>query len=319
MPHEWIKAALALEYVSESLADYSAKMRICERAHAGLIAAKADRIIFSGKEERDNLIGKSFWWAEGHEALEQDWGPGDFSTWIDKKHEVKAFGVSFDFTAISDLVPADRQATALRRISVIGQEDWISAQALATLALRTFASSMGAAALAEACRLGQLGARAMRATSSYQRGGIFVPRWTAVEWDVPLWFWRDFMKTGSDARFEWSIGKATGEGKIDGADHLIELQGLHFHRSGLINLGLAPAADFSEPLREAKRGRKPEYDWPATTAAIWGQIYRGDLIPENQAAIERAFLSLLKKGDKEPSESTVRPYAQAIWEQVSKA
>jgi len=319
MPHEWIKAALALEYVSESLSESSAKMRICERAHAGLIAAKADRIIFSGTEERDNLIGKSFWWAEGHEALDQDWGAGDFTTWIDKKHEVKAFGVSFDFTTISDLVPADRQATALRRVSVIGHEDWISAQALATLVLRTFTSRMGTDALDEACRLGQLGARAMRATSRYERGGIFVPRWTAVEWDVPLWFWRDFMNARSNAHFEWSIGKATGRGKMDGADHLIELQGLHFHRSGLINLGLAPVPDFAEPLPESRRGRKPEYDWPATTAAIWGKIYRGDLTPKNQAVIERAFLSLLKKGDKEPSESTVRPHAQAIWEQISKA
>lgn len=318
MAPEWIKAPLARQYVSEALSGYSAQMRICERAHAGLIAAKADRIIWSGKEERDAPIGKSFWWAEGHEALEQDWAAGDFSTWIDKKHEVKAFGVSFDFTAISDLVPADRQATALRRISVIGQEDWISAQALATLVLKKVASSMGTDALAEACRLGQLGARAMRATAQYERGGLFMPRWTAVEWDVPLWFWRDFMKAGNGGRFEWSIGKATGRGKMDGADHLIELQGLHFHRSGLINLGLAP-----EPVAElptdTNRGRRPRYDWTAASLHIFGLINRGDFKPECQADIEKALIEHLADGDDAPGESTVRPYAKLIWEENLKA
>ena len=120
MPHEWIKAALALQYVSAAMSDYAAQMRICERAHAGLIAAKADRIVWSGKEERDHPIRKGFWWAEGHEALEQDWQAGDFKTWIDNKIEVKAFGVSFDFNALSELVPAHLQATALRRIAAVG-------------------------------------------------------------------------------------------------------------------------------------------------------------------------------------------------------
>jgi hypothetical protein len=318
MPHEWIKAALALDYVSEALSDYSARMRICERAHAGLIAAKAERIVWTGKEERDLLIGKGFWWAEGHEALEQDWQAGDFSTWIDQKHEVKAFGVSFDFTAISDLVPADRQATALRRISVIGQEDWISAQALVTLVLSKFASRIGTDALAEACRLGQLGARAMRATSKYERGGIFIPRWTAVEWDVPLWFWRDFIKVGSSARFEWSIGKVTGRGKMDGADHLIELQGLHFHRSGLVNLGLASEPPV-EVVSETSRGRRPRYDWPAASVHIFGLINRGDFKPQCQADIEKALIEHLADGDDAPGESTVRPYAKLIWDENSKA
>jgi hypothetical protein len=318
MPHEWIKSALALEYVSEGLPNYSARLRICERAHAGLISAKAERIVWAGKEERDHLIGKGFWWAEGHEALEQDWHAGDFSTWIDQKIEVKAFGVSFDFTSISDLVPADRQATALRRISVIGQDEWISAQGLASLFLRQFAPSRGTDALAEACRLGQLGARAMRATSTYQTGGIYLPRWTAIEWDVPLWFWRDFMKAGSSARFEWSIGKVTGKGKMDGADHLIELQGLHFHRSGLVNLGLA-SDPVVEAVSETTRGRRPRYDWPAASLHIFGLINRGDFKPECQADIEKALIEHLSNGDDAPGESTVRPYAKLIWEEHMKA
>lgn len=76
----------------------------------------------------------------------------------------------------------------------------------------------------------------------------------------------------------------------------------------------------SEAVGEGvRRGRKPKYDWPAASAAIWGKIYRGELIPENQAEIERAFQAYLTIGDKEPSESTVRPFARTIWDQISKA
>ena len=70
-------------------------------------------------------MGRGFWWAEGHEALNQDWQAGDFSTWINHAVEVKAFGVSFDFVALSELVPADKQATALRRFSVMANDEWI--------------------------------------------------------------------------------------------------------------------------------------------------------------------------------------------------
>lgn len=116
MAQEWIKASLALKYVALGGYDLPARYKICERAHHGLIPAKAERIIWNGQEERDKLIGKRFWWAEGQEALEQDWQAGDFTTWINQKDEVKAFGVSFDFAALSELVPADKQAEAMRTI-----------------------------------------------------------------------------------------------------------------------------------------------------------------------------------------------------------
>jgi hypothetical protein len=319
MHGEWIKARLALQYVSENAIDYSAQRRICERAHSGLIAAKAERIVWGGKEERDHIIGKGFWWAKGHEALEQDWSAGDFSTWIDHKVEVKAFDVSFDFAALSDLVPAEKQAAALRRISVIASEEWISARDLHLAVLKSTGPSYGSDSLLEACRLGQLGARAMRANCHYRQRSLLLLRWRALEWDVPLWFWRDFTKQGSGTKYEWALNKVSGRGQRDFEDYQIDLQGLHFHRSGLINLGLAtdPLAD--DRPNESRRGRKPEYDWPAANAAIWGKIVRGELIPNSQAEIEKALQAYLAKGDREPSESTVRPYANRIWEEYSKA
>jgi len=284
MPYEWIKAPLALKYVAKGGYDLPAKLSICGRAHHGLIAAKAERVVWGREEARDQVIGARFWWAEGQEALEQDWQTGDFSTWIDQKDQVNAFGVSFDFTAISELVPADEQAIALRSISVLGSEDWISASDLYSATFAKVGPVSTGPVLAEACRLGQLGARAMRASCEQIRGSAKSLLWNAVEWDVPLWFWRDFTE-GKKGRFEWSLGKVRGEGAKDGCEQRIQLQGLHFHKSGLINLGLDDVPEAADEAPGQKRGRKPTYGWPAASTAIWGMIYRGELIPENQADI----------------------------------
>lgn len=170
MAQEWIKASLALKYVALGGHDYAARLKICERAHHGMIPAKAERIIWNGQEEREKLIGKGFWWAEGHEALEQDWQVGDFTTWIDHKFEVKAFGVSFDFAALSELVPADKQAEALRAISVLGDKDWISATDLYAAMLAKLGPINAGEALSEACRLPGAAVRsAMKAFAAMAR------------------------------------------------------------------------------------------------------------------------------------------------------
>ena len=88
-------------------------------------------------------------------------------------------------------------------------------------------------------------------------------------------------------------------------------------------VGIADRADnrLAKPISadEAQRGRKPKYDWPAATLAVFGLIYRGELKPEIQADIERALIDHLSHGDNAPSESTVRPYAKLVWEEYSKA
>ncbi|MEM7701611.1 MAG: hypothetical protein AAF251_06705 [Pseudomonadota bacterium] len=66
-------------------------------------------------------------------------------------------------------------------------------------------------------------------------------------------------------------------------------------------------------------GRRPKYDWPAATLAIFGRIHRGDFKPESQADVERALIDHLAKEIGSPSESTVRPYAKLIWTESQKA
>ena len=320
MAHDWIKAPLALRYVAGDQSEYEAKLRICERAHAGLIGAKADVIIWQGQEERDRPIPKDFWWAQGHEALEQDWQAGDFATWIDQKIEVKAFGVSFDFVALSDLVSPEKKADSLRSISVIGEDDWISSGDLYRRLLEKHGPGGKARLkLEDALSLGQISGRALRATRyrAPLRGEEYAI-WGAIEWDLPSSTWQAFTSS-RECKFDWGIGKLSWRlSNNEGLDRM-EVQGLHFHRSGLANLGIVECGDGKDALTEAKRGRKPTYDWLAASNAIWGQIYRAELIPENQAQVEKAFQIYLAKGDKEPSESTVRPHASRIWDEYSKA
>lgn len=104
---EWISATAALTLLKPTLATYSARMAICNRAHNGLIRCRAQRLIIDTETRDNGEIPKEFWWAEGHKALEQNWELGDFATWIDLgritgnphlsagKVQIKVFGVSF--------------------------------------------------------------------------------------------------------------------------------------------------------------------------------------------------------------------------------
>jgi Predicted pPIWI-associating nuclease len=103
---EWVKAAEAVAILKPILDEYSARLRICERAHGGLIRARAEQFQHGQRVFLNHDIPKEFWWAEGHRALEQDWAVGDFSTWIERGSiQLKAFGVTFPRADIGKLVP----------------------------------------------------------------------------------------------------------------------------------------------------------------------------------------------------------------------
>jgi hypothetical protein len=108
---QWISAAEAVQFLKLALKGaYSAQMRICARAHAGLIRARADHFKMDKRSEDNFNIPKEFWWAEGHKALKQNWEAGDFDTWIDHTHHLRAFGVSFFRADIEKLIPPESAA-----------------------------------------------------------------------------------------------------------------------------------------------------------------------------------------------------------------
>jgi len=111
--HEWVKAAEAVAMLKPILAEYSARLRICERAHGGLISARAEQFHQGQRVFHNHDVPKEFWWAEGHPALEQDWAVGDFSTWIEMGTlQLKAFGVTFARADIEKLLPPPNSVKA---------------------------------------------------------------------------------------------------------------------------------------------------------------------------------------------------------------
>jgi len=89
---EWISASKALDLLGRRL---GSRIAICTRAHAGMVKARAKRFIQASKKFDNVEVPSEFWWAKGHEALDQDWQTGDFDTWIDHKCHWQAFGVEF--------------------------------------------------------------------------------------------------------------------------------------------------------------------------------------------------------------------------------
>src|SRR5690606_18601928 len=127
----------------------------------------------------------------------------------------------------------------------------------------------------------------------------------------------EFTKSGQSSQ-DWQLGTAGGKAFRSGASETIQLQGLHVHRSGLAFLGLSDDEQGDETKVPSNRGRKPKYDWPAACVAIYGQLERGELIPQVQADIEKALIAHLTHGDNVPTESTVRPSAKLLWEEFKK-
>lgn len=102
---DWLSAWEAVQRLAPHVGR-NVTFSICKRAHAGLIPARARLILVDGKAMDSDVVPKEFWWAEGHDALKQDWPTGDFSTYKQKQIHLQAFGVKFAKDAIEDMLPA---------------------------------------------------------------------------------------------------------------------------------------------------------------------------------------------------------------------
>jgi hypothetical protein len=78
---DWISAAEAVQLLKPVFdSAYEAQMTICKRSRSGMIRARAQRFLMDGRKRDNCEIPKEFWWAEGHQALNQNWTAGDFDT-----------------------------------------------------------------------------------------------------------------------------------------------------------------------------------------------------------------------------------------------
>jgi hypothetical protein len=307
MAEHWIEASRAQELVGSTFT-------LCERAKAGLVKSHAQLLLVGSERHEGAEIPSKFWWAEGHEALNQDWESGDFSTWIDRSAEWKAFGVRFALSGLIEMLPFERRALAARSLSVAGNPDWVSATEA-----RKFSYNEGgvnptraATAVIEQAKLGFLTARAVVAQGSKGRSDETEWSWEAREWDISPWFWEECTHEDSSSQ-DWASGKFSGRGKGPNGLRYFTLLGVHFLRESLTALLPAKTAAVSNSEPRNKGGRPPAAFADDLMCAIWGLIHQGDLNPKNQAEIERAMLDWAARNDHELGTTMARGKARKVY------
>ena len=226
----WIEAALALKIASNGAQQTFGAFTLCERAYAGLIRAKAKTFIFGEDTKSDAEIPTGFWWAKGHEALKQNWEVGDFSTCIDQRVKMNAFGVRFALDDVLETLPVEQRAVAARQCSVQGSNDWYSArQARDMVANNENLNSFTAGnRLIELAKLGFVTGRAVQMFSGKELGSKYGT--SEREWDIPVRFWTDYCAAERSVQY-WELGKFSGRAYTLDDTNCIELTGVHFLRA----------------------------------------------------------------------------------------
>lgn len=295
MASQWIDAATARRIVADGGSLSGAERSICTRAHAGMLSSRA-RLFLFGEEKKENcLLPSDFWWAEGHIALEQDWVTGDFSTWMEKKIELRAFGVEFDAAGILAFLPVERRPIIARSLSVEADPNWLSTRAAREEIEKREGLYWQDAQrrLIELVELGFVSARAVQMTRHHPRStSLTIER----EWDVPLWFWDACMRS-TDAKADWTLGSFSGKAFVGGNWSHVKLTGVHFLRDTLIPPSEARSEQSEVCEQDDSKPRLPELKlmkwWDALAGARDGLSNEELLIlarakfPENHVARDR--------------------------------
>lgn len=302
MAEQWISASQALELVGSNLS-------LCGRMKPGLIASRARLLMVDDESSSDAAVPTKFWWADGFDALEQDWIAGDFATWIDHSEHWQAFGVTFALSGVLQMLPFERRGIVARSLSVVGDDRWVSATEARQFAYtQAHLNPMKSGkAVLDLARLGFVTGRAVLAE------GISQSDWSleAREWDIPPWFWDGHASTGGSE--DWDKGRfGAGFDGRDGVRHYV-LDGVHFLRESLDALLPSSSQAQLSPDVRSKGGRPPAAFSDDLMCAIWGLINQGDLKPKSQADIERAILDWASRNDHELGATAARGKARKIY------
>ena len=321
MAEHWINAATAVGIVMTRADDHAGMRALCARAHSGLVRARARLLVATeGNSEtrsENAFVPKALWWAGGHEALEQNWATGDFSTWIDYKVHLQAYGVTFALSGILDMLSADRRVLIARRVSVAGNAAWLPARNAIQMLKSATGDSEPKAFLAEHARLGLVAGRAMEARRFEERQ-VTELVWDEREWDIPAWFWESASRL--PVHENWELGQFGATEPASVGSGWIKLNGVHFLTESIKEVLPPPAIDpapedgsLGARGKTGAGGRLPQSWWDDMWCDIWGSIYRGDFKPQSQAEVERAMLKWATDRDHDLAEATARPKARKLF------
>jgi hypothetical protein len=322
MADQWIDAATAASIVADGSGDRSGQRSLCIRAYRGLIKARARLIISSStgrsdRRVRNTLVPPDLWWAGGYEALEQDWISGDFSTWIDQKIHLQAFGVSFALDGLLEMLSHERRPAIARRLSVVGSNEWVSTPEAMELVKGAIGDGDPKPFIVEQGRLGFIAARAVEAQRFEERPHTELV-WEEREWDVPSWLWEN--AGWLPGHVDWNTGQfGAREPEAIGAGWM-RISGVHFLTESLEALlpsratpVTSEAGHHEAPERPRPGGRLPQTWWDDMWCDVWALIYQGDLKPTSQADVERAMQAWAENSGKPLAEATARVKARKLF------
>jgi hypothetical protein len=322
MADQWIDAATAASIVANGPEEQTGKRSLCTRAHHGLIKARARFIISSsaGRSERrvrNALVPRDLWWAGEHEALKQDWASGDFSTWIDQRVQLQAFGVRFALDGLLDMLGPDRRPAIARSLSVVGSDEWVSTPDAIELVKGAIGDREPKRFIVDQARLGFIAGRAIEAQRFEERPHTELV-WDEREWDVPSWLWDS--AGWLPGQEDWSTGQfGAREPEAIGAGWM-RVSGVHFLTESLEALlpsqatpVTSEAGHHDAPDRPRPGGRLPQTWWDDMWCDVWALIYQGDLKPTSQADVERAMQAWAENSGKPMSEATARLTARKLF------
>lgn len=322
MNKDWIRASEAYARVHAHLPGRAAEA-ICERANDGLIAARAERLVFGEKVIEPANVPKEFWWARGHAALDAKWGVGDFETWINGRIHCRAYGVEFARADIERMLPPPTSRIESGQQSQGNFEP--ARRCLSELTNAIGGSEEQAAELIlRNCRAGLIPSRCThfwcRRTDRYGS-----EEETDTNIAVPDWAWEHCL-TGVDAVLNWAADRFAGEGVVDGETRKVKIRGLQFEVSAIVALeemGRGDSAPASSPVAEPMRplGRRLSELWPDWVAELVRTIH-DDGAPAGigsqgqEELIKRVADALAARGIECPARTTVQSTVQAVLDRL---
>lgn len=177
MAVQWIDAATARSMISalpEHKSERLAAVAICKRAHYGILPSRA-KLFVAGKHRTTGAeVPDYFWWAKGEVALKQNWGSGDFSTYINKTIPCETFGATFILDGLLDMLPPNQRNAPACSLSAARSSEWVRASEAAQLAVGLSGVRNGRTFLIEEARLGLVHGRAVMVQACERENpGIF--------------------------------------------------------------------------------------------------------------------------------------------------
>lgn len=334
MSDEWITAWEAYSKVVAHI-PMRATEAICERAFDGMIAARAERLVWGPKIFESAEVPREFWWARGRAALKATWPSGDFDTYVDdRRTHCRAYGVEFARRDIERMLPHARSVD------------------FATAAVGNYApAGQCRAELTHSLKCS--GATAERLILQYAEAGLLVGRCAQIRWsekdrygskdyqesnvEVPEWVWEDCLESDGDGVvLDWAQGAFAGRGEVNDQQVKVRLSGVEFEVAGIVRLeraertrqegasapGEPPPASSGSLMGE--RGRRLSEMWRPWVAELVAYVHVNGFPAgvgsqgqeEIIKAVEEAFAA---RGDETLSRSTVQPVVQAALDRLRAA